>query len=319
MEGAPCQRGRLALRRRSLPLFGRSTYPGRRLCPGVDGDAVVCRFDEAGITELLLAPGALGVRGISGTRNLQDNLSDLKAQVAANTKGIALVKGLIQEYSLEMVQAYMGHIQDNAERAVREMLVDFSLSCGLPEVTWRPVLGWRRCPGALSCAAAHSNSRDGCGCLQVGTVTAEDQMDDGTPIKLAVTIDRRGGGSATFDFQGATAALRHPRHLPAPTPPARQRGTQLTRCWCVCAGTGPQVLGNTNAPPAVTHSAIIYAMRCMVTRDIPLNHGCMAPITVQIPQGECPPARTRGVYTLVGACPSMSAARRGTGHVAMGS
>lgn len=176
------------------------------------------RFDEAGITELLLAPGALGVPGISGTRNLQDNLSDLKAQVAANTKGIVLVKGLIQEYSLEMVQAYMGHIQDNAERAVREMLVDFSLSCGLPEV---------------------------------GTVTAEDQMDDGTPIKLTVAIDRRGGGSATFDFQG----------------------------------TGPQVLGNTNAPPAVTHSAIIYALRCMVTRDIPLNHGCMAPITVQIPQG----------------------------------
>jgi 5-oxoprolinase (ATP-hydrolysing) len=53
----------------------------------------------------------------------------------------------------------------------------------------------------------------------------------------------------------------------------------------VTAGTGPQVFGNTNAPPAVTHSAIIYALRCMVTRDIPLNHGCMAPITVRIPPG----------------------------------
>lgn len=51
------------------------------------------------------------------------------------------------------------------------------------------------------------------------------------------------------------------------------------------AGTGPQVFGNTNAPPAVTHSAIIYSLRCMVTRDIPLNHGCMAPITVCIPPG----------------------------------
>ena len=46
------------------------------------------------------------------------------------------------------------------------------------------------------------------------------------------------------------------------------------------------MFGNTNAPPAVTHSAIIYALRCMVTRDIPLNHGCMAPITVRIPEGE---------------------------------
>lgn len=39
---------------------------------------------------------------------------------------------------------------------------------------------------------------------QVGTVTTEDQMDDGTPIRLAVTVDRR-DGSATFDFEGAFA------------------------------------------------------------------------------------------------------------------
>ncbi|PRW57398.1 5-oxoprolinase [Chlorella sorokiniana] len=174
-------------------------------------------FDEEGITGLLLAPGRGGDPAISGTRNLQDNLSDLKAQVAANTKGIALVKELIGEYGLPVVQAYMKHIQANAELAVREMLVAFSQEQGLPEV---------------------------------GTVTTRDQMDDGTPICLSVTIDRR-DGSATFDFEG----------------------------------TGPEVFGNTNAPPAVTHSAIIYALRCMVTRDIPLNHGCMAPITVCIPKG----------------------------------
>jgi hypothetical protein len=32
-----------------------------------------------------------------------------------------------------------------------------------------------------------------------------------------------------------------------------------------------QVYGNCNAPPAVAYSAIIYALRCMVTRDVPLN------------------------------------------------
>ena len=37
------------------------------------------------------------------------------------------------------------------------------------------------------------------------------------------------------------------------------------------AGTGPEVFGNTNAPPAVTYSAIIYALRCMVPQEIPLN------------------------------------------------
>jgi N-methylhydantoinase B/oxoprolinase/acetone carboxylase alpha subunit len=45
-------------------------------------------------------------------------------------------------------------------------------------------------------------------------------------------------------------------------------------------GTGPEVYGNLNAPPAVAYSAIIYSLRCMVTRDIPLNQGCLAPIKV---------------------------------------
>ncbi len=45
-------------------------------------------------------------------------------------------------------------------------------------------------------------------------------------------------------------------------------------------GTGPEVYGNLNAPPAVAYSAIIYSLRCLVTRDIPLNQGCLAPIKV---------------------------------------
>lgn len=60
-----------------------------------------------------MGPGKLkeSIPGISGTRNLSDNLSDLKAQVAANNKGISLVGDLIQEYGLPTVQAYMHHIQ----------------------------------------------------------------------------------------------------------------------------------------------------------------------------------------------------------------
>lgn len=38
------------------------------------------------------------------------------------------------------------------------------------------------------------------------------------------------------------------------------------------------ILGNCNAPPAVTKSAIIYCLRCLVKRDIPLNQGCLNPI-----------------------------------------
>jgi 5-oxoprolinase (ATP-hydrolysing) len=47
--------------------------------------------------------------------------------VAANTRGIQLVGELIMEFGLNVVQAYMSHIQSNAEVAVREMLKDFSL------------------------------------------------------------------------------------------------------------------------------------------------------------------------------------------------
>lgn len=175
------------------------------------------RFDEAGISEALLAPGRSGEPGVSGTRNLADNVSDLKAQVAANRRGISLLTDLVAEHGMAKVVEYTLHIQKAAEAAVREMLCSFSEAAGLPEV---------------------------------GTVQAEDRMDDGAVIKLAVTVDRR-TGDAVFDF----------------------------------AGTSPQIRGNCNAPPAVTRSAVIYAMRSLVSRDIPLNHGCMAPVDVRIPEG----------------------------------
>src|SRR5436305_5631331 len=41
--------------------------------------------------------------------------------------------------------------------------------------------------------------------------------------------------------------------------------------------------GNTNAPQAVTYSAIIYCLRCLISEDIPLNQGCLKPIKVLIP------------------------------------
>ena len=50
-------------------------------------------FQEEGISELLRAPGTLP--GNFGTRNLSDNISDLKAQVAANNKGAHLMHDLV--------------------------------------------------------------------------------------------------------------------------------------------------------------------------------------------------------------------------------
>ncbi|KAJ3580729.1 hypothetical protein NHX12_034213, partial [Muraenolepis orangiensis] len=168
------------------------------------------------VTEALMAPAQYP--DCSGTRNLHDNLSDLRAQVAANQRGSQLVAELIDGYGLAVVQAYMGYIQSNAELAVRDMLKEFA-----------------------------SKRRQQAGCLEV---ESEDFMDDGTPIRLRVQINEE-EGSAVFDF----------------------------------TGTGTEVWGNCNAPRAITLSALIYCLRCMVGQDIPLNQGCLTPIKVVIPPG----------------------------------
>lgn len=49
--------------------------------------------------------------GCSGCRNFRDVESDVKAQIAANNKGIGLLRGLVKEYDLETVHRYMEHIK----------------------------------------------------------------------------------------------------------------------------------------------------------------------------------------------------------------
>ncbi|KAL5364572.1 Hydantoinase B/oxoprolinase-domain-containing protein [Aspergillus floccosus] len=149
----------------------------------------------------------------SGTRCLADNMNDLKAQIAANKKGINLINSLIEEYGEDVVLFYMKKIQDNAELSVRNLLKDVSNRFGGKDLS------------------------------------AVDFMDDGSPINLKITIDEQ-RGEAVFDF----------------------------------SGTGPEVYGNINAPEAVTYSAIIYCLRCLISDDIPLNQGCLTPIKVKIPK-----------------------------------
>jgi len=55
-------------------------------------------------------------------RNPDQNVADLKAQIAANARGIAELRRLAVEHGLATVQAYMGHVQDNAEAQVREVI-----------------------------------------------------------------------------------------------------------------------------------------------------------------------------------------------------
>ncbi|CAG9764851.1 unnamed protein product [Ceutorhynchus assimilis] len=154
----------------------------------------------------------------AGGRNIPENISDLRAQVAANKKGIDLVCELIDQCGLVVVQAYMNHIQTNAEIAVRDMLRE---------------------------VAKDAVARTGSAQLQY-----VDYMDNGSPISLKVSLDEK-SGSAFCDF----------------------------------GGSGTEVWGNCNAPRAVTLSALIYCLRCMVGHDVPLNQGCLAPVKVNIPKG----------------------------------
>jgi len=55
-------------------------------------------------------------------RNPLQNVNDLKAQIAANEKGVRELKKIIADFGFEVVQAYMGHVQDNAEESVRRVL-----------------------------------------------------------------------------------------------------------------------------------------------------------------------------------------------------
>lgn len=73
------------------------------------------RFREAD-TEALLLGATYPVR------NVVQNVNDLKAQIAANEKGVRELSKVIGEFGLDVVQAYMGHVQDNAAESVRRVL-----------------------------------------------------------------------------------------------------------------------------------------------------------------------------------------------------
>lgn len=179
----------------------------------IEGDKIVSNgvLDEARLIELLVTKPSQ-YPGCAGARCISDNLSDLKAQIAANTRGISLIQSLFTEYGVETVTKYMYAIQATAETAVRNLLKGLHQKFG-----GQPL-------------------------------EAVDHMDDGTPICLKITIDGS-NGSAVFDFEG----------------------------------TGPEVYGSWNAPIAITHSAIIYCLRCMINADVPLNQGCLAPIDIRVP------------------------------------
>jgi 5-oxoprolinase (ATP-hydrolysing) len=56
------------------------------------------------------------------SRNPANNIADLRAQIAANEKGVQELRAMVEHFGLDVVHAYMGHVQGNAEEAVRRVI-----------------------------------------------------------------------------------------------------------------------------------------------------------------------------------------------------
>ncbi len=159
------------------------------------------RFLETEVAALLTS-------GPHPVRNLSQNIGDLKAQIAANEKGVAELRRMVSQYGLATVRAYMGYVQANAEEQVRRVLDT----------------------------------------LDDGKFAVE--LDNCARIQVKISIDRE-KRTATVDF----------------------------------TGTSPQQDNNFNAPLAVTRAAVLYVFRTLVESDIPLNEGCLKPLSLIVPKG----------------------------------
>lgn len=141
-------------------------------------------------------------------RNIDQNMADLSAQIAANTTGLKELQKITDQFGVDTVHAYMSHVQANAEESVRRVL-DVLHDC---EFTY--------------------------------------PLDSGDQIQVAISV-HKAQRTATIDF----------------------------------TGTSPQNEWNYNAPLAVCRAVVLYVFRTLVGTDIPMNEGCLKPLTLIVPAG----------------------------------
>ncbi len=187
-------------------------------------------------------------------RNPDDNLAEIEAMVAANRCGERLLEEMMAEHGRPAIEMTMAQLQRAAAQKVGREI----------------------------------------GRLPDGRFEFADQMDDGTPVCVALTI---AGQRMLIDFSGTGAASR----------------------------------GNLNAPGAVVQAAVIYVLRALVAERIPLNGGCLEPVEIRIPPGSLldPPAGSavvggnvetsqRIVDVLLGALGRVAASQGTMNNVAFG-
>ncbi|MBI5140561.1 MAG: hydantoinase B/oxoprolinase family protein [Nitrospirae bacterium] len=132
----------------------------------IDGATLVRegKFNEDEMRRLLSS-------GPYPARNIDERISDLRAQVAANNTGAREILSLTEKFGPDVVEAYMGHIRENAAEAMAEALSEFLID--------RPAFD----------------------------ASFEDFLDCGAKIKARVRIERRPALRATIDFTGTDPQL----------------------------------------------------------------------------------------------------------------
>jgi 5-oxoprolinase (ATP-hydrolysing) len=132
-------------------------------------------FQTETVFQFLMEPGKMKTPfeiQPEGSRRPDDNIADLKAQIAANKKGIDLIQDLIHQHSVEEVLEMMVAVQKAAEAAVRNKLIQI--------------------------AKKHISPGE-----SVLKLYSSDSMDTGHTIKLTITI-KPASGDTVFDFTGSS-------------------------------------------------------------------------------------------------------------------
>jgi 5-oxoprolinase (ATP-hydrolysing) len=131
-------------------------------------------------------------------RNPQQTIADLRAQIAANQKGVEELIAMVAQFGRATVAAYMKHVQDNAEESVRRVITALDLRPpGSPEGSPPP-------EGAGPARGQPSAGPDGQYTLP---------LDNGAQIAVKVTV-HAAQREATIDFTGTSAQL--PNNFNAP-------------------------------------------------------------------------------------------------------
>ncbi len=140
-------------------------------------------------------------------RNIEQNISDIKAQIASSERAKKEIKIMVETYGLKTIRAYMKFSQEESSDAIKNII--------------------KNIPDSQYSLKLDNNS--------IIKVIIKKQLLDNTML---------------IDFSGSSA----------------------------------QLSDNFNAPLAITKSSVLYVLRTLINKDIPLNEGCMIPIDLIVPK-----------------------------------